>query len=212
MKQRRCLDLFCGNGLASWGYWRSGRYSEIVGVDIAPEMSSSYSFDFISCDAMKLNYEFLLDFDFIHASPPCQYYSKITPDRSKHMRLIPGVHLMLAASGKPFVIENVEGSSMDLKPNLVMNGLYFGLKSDRKRYFHVSTLEVGRRLIRRGKAGLSPQGETLNKTQLSEAMGLSLVSEKRRSCLTVKGIEQGIPPIFTKTIAEMMFSDEMRIG
>ncbi len=43
-------------------------------------------------------------------------------------------------------------------------------------------------------------------------MGLELVSEKRRSCLSMKGIEQGIPPIFTKTIAEMMFSDEMRIG
>jgi len=212
MKQRRLLDLCCGVGLASWGYWRSARFSEIVGVDIENEMSSSYAFDFISCDMLTLTYDFLLQFDFIHASPPCQYYSKITPDRSKHPRLIPGTHLMLHATGLPYVIENVEGSGQDLRPNLVMNGLYFGLKSDRKRYFHVSTLASTERLIKRGKSELSPQGDYLNKAELSEAMGLELVSEKRRCNLTIKGIEQGIPPIFTKTIAEMMFADEIRIG
>jgi hypothetical protein len=92
----RLLDLFCGEGLAAWGYWLSGRFSEIVGVDINPEMSSSYSFDFVCADALTLDYEFLLQFDFIHASPPCQGYSKMTPDQSKHPRLIPGTHLMCA--------------------------------------------------------------------------------------------------------------------
>jgi len=196
--------------LASWGYWRSGRFSEIVGVDIVPQMSSAYAFDFLSSDILTLTYDFLLDFDFIHASPPCQYYSKMTPDRTKHPRLIPQVHHMLQACNVPYVIENVEGSGQDLRPNLVMNGLHFGLKSDRVRYFHVSTLSPSMRLIKRGRAGLSPQGETLNKAQLSEAMGLDLVSEKRRSYLPIHGIEQGIPPVFTKTIAQMIFSDEIR--
>jgi DNA (cytosine-5)-methyltransferase 1 len=143
------LDLFCGAGLAAWGYWRSGRFSEIVGVDVDCDLRDRYAFDFIHADALTLDYEFLMQFDFIHASPPCQFYSKATPDRAKHMRLIPGTHLMLHSTGVPYVIENVEGSGHDLRPNLIANGLYFGLVMDRPRLFHISTLVAPQRFISR---------------------------------------------------------------
>ena len=123
----RLLDLYCCEGLGAWGYWLSGRFSEIVGVDKDGDRRSSYSFDFIQADALTLDYEFLMSFDFIHASPPCQGYSNRTPDKTKHMRLVAATHLMLTAAGKPYVIENVEGSSKELLPNLVMDGHYFGL-------------------------------------------------------------------------------------
>lgn len=75
-KTFKLLDLFCGEGLAAWGYWLSGRFSHIVGVDINLQMRSRYSFDFIEGDVLSLDYEFLSKFDFVHASPPCQAYSK----------------------------------------------------------------------------------------------------------------------------------------
>lgn len=207
----RLLDLFCGEGLAAWGYWLSGRFSEIVGVDINPENRDRYSFDFVQGDAMKLDYEFLMQFDFIHASPPCQFYSKATPDRSKHPRLIPGVHHMLFAVGKPFVIENVEGSGKDLRPNLVMNGHGVGIPSDRRRYFHVSTLDAAQRLIKSGR-GIRVHGGLASRSDLIQAMGLNVISRHRLKLLTMHGIEQGIPPAFTQHIAEMVLPHKIMIG
>lgn len=201
----RMLDLFCGEGLASWGYWRSGRFSEIVGVDIRPEMSSRYSFDFVQGNALALDYDLLCQFDFIHASPPCQAYSKITPNKAKHMRLIAATHLMLFASGKPYVIENVEGSGIELRPNVVANGFYFGLPSDRRRYFHATGLEA-RRLLRisSGLAVNVHSGEA-TRADVIRALGLEVIPEKQRRFLRTYDMEQGIPPAMTRWLAETMF-------
>jgi hypothetical protein len=133
----RALDLFCGNGLVSWGLWQSGRFHEVVGVDIV-DMSNVYAFDFIQQDALSLDYEFLMSFDFIWASPPCQAYSKRTPDKNIHPRLISKTRGMLFASGVPYVVENVEGSGKELKPNLRIRGYNVGLPMDRVRYFHLN--------------------------------------------------------------------------
>lgn len=209
----KMLDLYCGEGLAAWGYWLSGRFSEIVGIDINPEMRTRYSFDFIAGNALSLDYDFLDQFDFIHASPPCQAYSKITPDRTKHMRLIAATHLMLYSSGLPYVIENVEGSGQELRPNIVMNGSYFGLPSDRRRYFHATGLEALRLLIN-GQSGtnIKMHGGTASREDIIKAMGLDCVNENRLKHLTKRGMEQGIPPAMTKHIAESMFTDKFRIG
>jgi DNA (cytosine-5)-methyltransferase 1 len=140
MRGRKMLDLFCGGGLAGAGYWQSGCFSEIVGVDLDPSMKKVYPFDFLSGNVWALDYEFLSQFDFIHASPPCQFYSAITPSwaRERHIRSIPPTHLMLQSSGKPYVIENVPGSGHDLRPNLIMSGLDVGLPTARPRLFHIS--------------------------------------------------------------------------
>lgn len=209
----RLLDLFCCEGIGAQGYWHSGRFSEIVGVDIDPEMRTRYSFDFVCANALTLDYEFLLQFDFIHASPPCQAYSKITPDQSKHLRLIDATHLMLHAVGKPYVIENVEGSGLELRPNLVINGAYFGLPSDRRRYFHVSTLAKPLRLMRTGSAAnVVVNGGSVTRAQVIEAMGLQMISPHRLKRLTLHGMEQGIPPAFTQHIAELVIRSKFLIG
>jgi DNA (cytosine-5)-methyltransferase 1 len=122
----KLLDLFCGEGLAAWGYWRSGRFSEIVGVDLNPQMKGRYAFDFILGDVQALTYDFLDQFDFIHASPPCQAYSYITPDQTRHARLVAATRLMLYASGKPHVIENVQGQLRSCAPTYLWMVMRWG--------------------------------------------------------------------------------------
>lgn len=200
----RLLDLYCGAGLAAWGYWLSGCYSEIVGVDIA-DMSSSYSFDFVQADATKLDYNFLTQFDMIHASPPCQAYSKLTPDKTRHLRLIPSTHLMCVASGLPYVIENVEGSGIDLRPNVVINGGYLGLPSSRKRYFHVSELTAPHILIKDVANPIVINGSKyVNRKNVIASMGLGVINPNALERMTVKQIEQGIPPLMTRAIMGML--------
>lgn len=200
----RMLDLFCGAGLGAWGYWSSGRFSEIVGIDINPQ--PAYSFDFIQADALSLSYEFLHQFDFIHASPPCQVYSKQTEAKYLLDRLIPGTRLMCEAAGVPYVIENVEGSSRQLKPNLVMDGHSFDLPSERRRYFYVSTLEAAVRLMKRGRSISINGREFVSRADVIAALGLdTIISSWRLAHISVKDMEQGISPHMTKRIAEMIF-------
>lgn len=215
----KVLDLYCGEGLAAWGYWLSGRFSEIVGVDINPNMRTRYAFDFVCADALALDYEFLLQFDFIHASPPCQAYSKITPDRSRHPRLIAATHLMCAAVGKPYVIENVEGSGVELRPNLVLTGQDVGLsRMYRRRYFHVSSDRASQISID-AQTNLSSSravhihgGDFVNLETLIDVFGLHCIPEKRLRNLTRNGIEQGIPPAFTRLIAESIIPHKFMIA
>jgi len=213
----KMLDLYCGEGLAAWGYWLSGCFSEIVGVDNDPQMSTRYSFDFVCADALSLTYDFLLGFDFIHASPPCQGYSKRTPDKSKHPRLIAATHLMLYATALPYVIENVEGSGKELKPNVVFDGEMFGLPSVRRRYFHVSNMskmiaDHFSQIRSSAATHLSTQGRInihgdhfVTRAEIIAALGLGVINEKRLRNLTRTGMEQGIPPVFTRAIAQALF-------
>lgn len=192
----RLLDLFCGEGLAALGYWQSGLFDEIVGVDIAP---MRYPFRFIQADAMSLDYDFLMQFDFVHASPPCQHYSKATPkgNRDKHPALINRVHHMLYATGLHYVIENVEGSGRELRPNVVLSGAAVGLLIHRVRYFHVSWAATPYRDIRNSGSGIKVHGGSLAKAELARVMGVDA-----HLGFSVRGMEQGIPPAFTRWIAD----------
>lgn len=221
----RALDLFCGQGLVSWGLWQSGRFTEIVGVDIV-NMSSRYAFDFVQANALSLTYDFLMDFDFIWASPPCQGYSKMTPDRSKHLRLVAATHLMLVAAGKPYVIENVEGSGQELKPNLRLYGHDVGLPMKRVRYFHINAcpgtkvntrasvnLSIDRKINLSSGVQINPHGgDYVTKAELIKAFGLGGIPEKRLRRLSCDGIKEGIPPAFSKRIVEMIYPHKTMIG
>lgn len=207
----RMLDLCCGEGLAAWGYWLTGRFSEIVGVDVESEMSSSYSFNFICADFRDLTYDFLLGFDFIHVSPPCQAYSKITPDRSLHQKLIKNAHLLCVASGVPYVIENVEGSGQELRPNMILDGHAVNLPISRRRYFHVSTRHTVYKNIS-SAAGSHIHGDFVARDDMIRLMGLDVINPHRLKNITVRGMKQGVPPLMTKFIAESMFAQKAMIG
>jgi len=131
----KLLDLFCGGGGASMGYYRAG--FEVVGVDIKKQ--PRYPFDFVQGDALILAPEMCQYFDVIHASPPCQFASVITPKEYKknHPNLISATREVLQNSGKFYVIENVPGAKEHLTNPLLLCGTFFGLNLWRHRFFEI---------------------------------------------------------------------------
>ena len=139
----RLLDLFCGAGGAAMGYHRAG--FEVVGVDIKPQ--PQYPFEFHQADALTYLDEAgkHLDFDAIHASPPCQAYTSMrhlgkragfgAPD------LIDATRTVLSGTGLPWVMENVKGSPL-LSP-LILCGSSFDLNVRRHRLFESNVLILG---------------------------------------------------------------------
>lgn len=139
------LDLFCGGGGASLGYWLAG--FAIVGVDTVRKRD--YPFYQIKADALEIlkDGNFIKSFDAIHASPPCQS-SSITGNLARSqgrtqstINLIEPLRLALKKTGKPFIIENVEGSPLE---GVVLCGSMFKLGVQRHRIFETNwPLEVG---------------------------------------------------------------------
>jgi DNA (cytosine-5)-methyltransferase 1 len=124
----RLLDLFCCAGGAGMGYHRAG--FEVVGVDIEPQ--PRYPFEFHQADALEYLAAHGHEFDAIHASPPCQGYSALNTmwNSREHPKLIGQVRELLIKTGKPYVIENVEGAKKELISPLMLCGSFFGLESN----------------------------------------------------------------------------------
>jgi len=133
VKRPRLLDLFCKAGGAAMGYYRAG--FDVVGVDKDPQ--PHFPFEFHQADALT----YPLDgFDAYHASPPCQHASKIgimnrilRPGKYHHPDLIAQTRELLRSTGKPYVIENVEGAK--LHDPVLLCGSFFGLNLRRHRLF-----------------------------------------------------------------------------
>jgi DNA (cytosine-5)-methyltransferase 1 len=137
----RLLDLFCGAGGCSVGYDRAG--FDVTGVDIEPH--PSYPFEFIHADArdVLMDTAFLRTFDVLAGSPPCQELT-----RARHLReaqggtvkenglnLIPETRAGFIASGRPYVIENVEDAVRHMRTPFMLCGSAFGLRVRRHRLF-----------------------------------------------------------------------------
>jgi len=115
------------------GYQRAG--FEVVGVDIDPQ--PNFPFEFIQADALGMSQRFLKSFDVIHASPPCQSYSDLAKRNGNgHLwpRLIEPVREMLERTGRPFVIENVEGAPL-IEPIMLCGTMFPELRVLRHRLF-----------------------------------------------------------------------------
>lgn len=148
------LDLFCGEGGAGMGYHQAG--FDVRGVDLDPKRTARYPFPHridnaihvlvTLLDGHKIDFGQqvgdvwvsrwfgLDDIGAIHASPPCQGYSRGTaalPDRlDRYDRLIAATRDLLIETGLPYVIENVEDAAPELQAPLMLCGTEFGLAAD----------------------------------------------------------------------------------
>ncbi|MBE7514454.1 MAG: DNA cytosine methyltransferase [Anaerolineales bacterium] len=193
----KLLDLFCGGGGAAMGYARAG--FQVTGVDVKPQ--PNYPFPFLQMDALSMDYEALLSYDVIHASPPCHVYSRASALARKWGKVYPDLYhqtkAMLVASGKPFIIENVQGSP--IRGGLCLCGTMFGLGVFRHRLFesNVRLQKTKQRCSckneRIGAGYVSVAGNLTNKRAASQAMGIDWITNKRQ-------LFEAIPPAYTQFI------------
>lgn len=137
MGKPRLLDLFCCAGGAGMGYARAG--FDVIGVDINPQ--PHYPFQFVQADALSI--ECFAGIDAIHASPPCQAYTRKAANWGRerkhfteHPDLLGPTRDMLQAAGVPYVIENVMGAPM--RCDVMLCGTMFGLRIIKHRQFECS--------------------------------------------------------------------------
>ncbi len=214
----RLLDLFCGAGGAAMGYHRAG--FEVVGVDIKSQ--PRYPFEFHQADAMTYPLE---GFDAIHASPPCQAYSRLRHlpwlKGREYPELLSPIRERLQFQDAPWIIENVEDAPMPY--SVVLCGTMFDLPVYRHRRFgasflmfqpehrkHEHTLAAGRASMAkryRASAGItgvivkesargSLAGHATGAKETGRLMGIDWM---RRDELT-----QAIPPAYTEWIGQRL--------
>lgn len=107
---------------------------DVTGIDHVPQ--PRYPFRFIQADALLPPVD-LSSFDFIWASPPCQAFTLAQRIQGNdHPDLIEPIRALLAASGRPYAIENVTGAP--LRRPIELCGAMFGLKTYRHRLFETS--------------------------------------------------------------------------
>jgi len=211
MRRPLLLDLFCGAGGAAMGYHQAG--FDIVGVDNRPQ--PHYPFEFIQADAIS----YPLDgFDAIHASPPCQHYSRLgamhPARRNGHPALIEQTRELLQATGLPWVIENVEDAPMAHQPRLdgtwgiVLCGSMFGLGVERgylrRHRLFESNIPIAQPLCRHrgpavgvyGHGGHSGKHRMLYRDEAAQAMGIGWMTRDELS--------QAIPPAYTELIGAQL--------
>jgi DNA (cytosine-5)-methyltransferase 1 len=209
----KLLDLFCGAGGAAMGYYRAG-FTHIVGIDIKPQ--PRYPFKFIQADALQPPVD-LTRFDFIHASPPCQGYSVMRNlpwlRHKKYPLLIEPTREMLAATGRPYAIENVMGAKLDA--NWLCGGM-FGLPFFRHRFFetnwlwlapahppHIAVIQRGRGLQNRANKIAHGNGAQRVGVNVGHAAGVGVAREAMQiDWMRRDELNQAIPPAYTEWIGK----------
>lgn len=217
----RLLDLFSGAGGAAMGYYRAG-FSEIVGIDIAPQ--PRYPFQFIQADALNPPVN-LRDFDLIHASPPCQRFSRARSfnkmrhniDWRDYPDLLTPCREMLIDAGIPYIIENVPGAPMRI--DVLLCGTMFGLRVFRHRWFEISSPLGGKRtliltppckhdgtvangkyfcIVNNGGLGMTTT-PYVSKAVCAKAMGIDWMTRQEMT--------QAIPPAYTEFIGSQWITN-----
>jgi DNA (cytosine-5)-methyltransferase 1 len=214
---RRGLDVYCGAGGATRGYQQAGFH--MTGVDSKPQPRYCGE-EFIQAGALDVLADrgFLAQFDFIHASPPCQAYSAtrtIWNARKDHPDLVAPTREHLRVVGVPWVMENVQGAP--LTAHVQLCGTSFGLilgdewELQRHRLFELSGFfllsPACQHDPRRCALGVygngggpkhhrTPKG---SKASIGEARALM-----RIDWMTTAEISQAIPPAYTEFIGRAL--------
>jgi DNA (cytosine-5)-methyltransferase 1 len=207
----KLLDLFCGAGGASVGYWQAG--FDVTGVDVKPQ--ANYPFEFVQANALEfLANTDLTNFDAVHASPPCQ---KFTAYRRKghgvgdgYPNLIPELRKLLEATGVPYVIENVEQARNELMNPVLLCGSMFGLDVQRHRLFESNThLSVPDCNHGRWTPRFPP---ATNRTNLRKTVEVGVwripLSVQQQAMginwMTLPELSQAIPPSYTEHVGRQL--------
>ena len=207
----RLLDLFCCQGGASAGYVRAGWTVE--GVDLEPQ--PRYPYTFHRGDALEFLRAHSHRFDAFHLSPPCQAFTAYrlrdpSTVGAEAPDLIDDTRQALLETGKPGVIENVEGAP--LRRDLVLCGSMFGLDVRRHRVFELHGFEMSqppcRHHLQRGS--YPPATNRTNRRRTCEVgvyripLAVQKLAMGGGEWMDLGGLSQAIPPAYTEAIGRAM--------
>ena len=227
MKKYKCLDLFCGGGGAAKGYLDAG--FEVTGIDIEKR---NYPYEFMQADVLYILEceDFIKEFDFIHASPPCQAYSKLknlsnnkAAWKERHPELIEPVREKLKyyneKYGIPYIIENVEGAPL-INPIKLYGSQFPNMFTQRPRLFesnlNLKAPDIPKRNMQTGSlntigptgavsiCGTHPlKGLNLEQTRLYYAIAIG----GDCSWMTLEELTQCIPPCYTNFLGKQVIDN-----
>ena len=213
-RKYKLLDLYCCAGGAAKGYYDAG--FEVVGVDIVDR--PNYPYEFIKADALEIlkDETFISQFSALHASPPCQCYSKlkylsgnVEKWEEEHVDLVAPTRELLIKTGKPWVIENVENSPL-INPIKLCGSQFENMYTQRPRLFESNiplrkpdapvvrhkTLKLGEGFAEDGYitvAGTRPP-KGMNEIQAKLYYGFALGGI---DWMSLEELTQAIPPVYT---------------
>jgi site-specific DNA-cytosine methylase len=194
------------------GYARAG--FDVVGVDIA-EQPNYAGHMFVQGDALEFLLGHYTKFDAFHASPPCQAHSALgkgTNDNSEdYPDYLEATRAVLSMTGKPYVIENVQGAPM--QNPITLCGEMFGLRVIRHRLFESNVLLMQPEHIKhRGRVAGWRHGEKFDGPYFAvygNGGGKGTLQEWRDAmdmpwCQTKLEIAEAIPPAYTEYIGRQL--------
>ncbi|OQQ18359.1 SAM-dependent methyltransferase [Streptomyces sp. M41(2017)] len=215
MTAPRVLDLFCCQGGAGKGYADAG--FDVTGVDSTPQ--PRYPFRFVQADALDYLREHGAGFDFIHASPPCQFDSDCQRLRGNaHPDLIGPTRTALEATGRPFVMENVRGALPKLRTPVLLCGAMFAMATYRHRYFETGG---GFHLVQprhpRHTAPQAKMGRPVPPGHYGQFIGNFSGVALARQVMGVPwmnrdGIRECIPPAYTQRIGTALLASRLEVA
>lgn len=232
MSRPKLLDLYCCQGGASAGYVTAG--FDVYGVDIEPQPRYPHPFRkddaldslerliagdqvaFVGTDGQGelLN---LSDFDAMHASPPCQLYSKT--HRIMHGNfpdLIGPTRGLLRKTGVPYVIENVMDAADELLDPAMLCGAMFGLRTYRHRLFETNWGLVApthpEHVAKTTKMGRAVKGDQFMHV-VGNFSGVDLAREIMGApWMNRDGLRESIPPAYAAHVGSQLGAMVDRLG
>jgi DNA (cytosine-5)-methyltransferase 1 len=213
----KLLDLFCGAGGAAMGYHRAG--FEVTGVDHYRQ--PHYPFRFVQMDALDyLRLADLSGFDAIHASPPCQLYSRKSAQWGRaptelleHPDLVGPVRDALEQTGLPYVIENVPGAP--LRAQLMLCGSMFAETNIRQHRLFEANWPMPMAPFSCGDHSLlyNPwKGSGRSASRHRAAVGADWIpmaggATRKRAATQGADIYEAIPPAYTEWIGKHLLEE-----
>lgn len=192
------------------GYYRAG--FDVVGVDNRPQ--PRYPFEFHQADALEFCAAHGHEFDAIHASPPCQRYSRATKQSGTsgdHPDMIAVTRDVLAATGAEWVIENVADAAPWMRdPLMLCGGMFPGLRTYRHRLFESSVFMLApchqphkvttpRSNVYREGQFMAVYGHVSPVWRAREVMGIDWP-------MTQREVVNAIPPAYTEFIGRQLLA------
>jgi DNA (cytosine-5)-methyltransferase 1 len=201
----RALVTYCCQGGDSMGWHLAG--FDVTGVDKDPQ--PRYPFPFIQGDAIEYIRAHGHEYDLVAGSPPCQYYTLCQRIQGReHPALIPATREAMQATGRPWVMENVEEAAPELRNPVMLCGASFGLHTYRHRLFESPLpLTVPEHRPHPKKQRTVKMGRPLAEGDWYHAVGNFSGVPYVRADMGVEwmsrdGIRECIPPAYTRFLGE----------